>query len=89
MVVIIRYYDIFVRHALGSYRDILKEVSYSVLMADYLSFKQNKAFAHDGNYPDENYAREIMQLFTIGLYKLKDNGLPETDANGVPIDSYV
>lgn len=58
-------------------------------MGDYLSFRRNTAFADDGNYPDENYAREIMQLFSIGLYKLQDNGLPETDSNGVPLDTYV
>ena len=65
------YYDIFVRHAFGNYRDILREVSYNPLMADYLSFRRNRAFAVAGSFPDENYAREIMQLFSIGLWKLK------------------
>jgi hypothetical protein len=56
------YYDIFVRHAFGNYRDVLRDVSYDVLMGFYLTFWDNKAYAMSGNYPDENYAREIMQV---------------------------
>ena len=68
------YYDIFVRHAFGNYRDVMREVSYSPMMGDYLSFSGNKAKSFDGSYPDENFAREIMQLFSIGLYKLNSDG---------------
>ncbi len=65
------YFDIFVRNAFGNYRDILREVSYSPSMAQYLTYIQNQAFSVAGSYPDENYAREIMQLFSIGLWKTK------------------
>ena len=62
------YYDIFVRHAFGNYRDIMKAVSYSPGMAKMLTYHQNKAAAYTWelirkvNYADENYAREIMQV---------------------------
>ena len=75
------YYDIFITHAFGNYRDILREVSASPLMGTYLTMKGNVAFAHGGKYPDENYAREIMQLFSIGLWQLNDDGTPIIDPN--------
>ncbi|KAI2512165.1 Protein of unknown function (DUF1501) [Fragilaria crotonensis] len=88
------YYDIFVRNAFGNYRDVLKEVSYSSLMADMLTFKGSKSTAYEFDtsgtvkYADENYAREIMQLFTIGLYRLLPNGNKVRDAQGQPIQVY-
>ena len=45
------------------------------MMASYLTFLKNKAIAF-GSYPDENYAREVMQLFSIGLYRLNPDGTP-------------
>ena len=73
------FYDIFVRHAFGSLRDVLREISYSPLMARYLTFHGNARF--DGHtYPDENYARELMQLFTIGLHGLDDGGAADAGA---------
>ena len=68
-------YGQFVRHAFGSYRDVMREVSYSPMMADYLTFLRNKGVAF-GSYPDENYAREVMQLFSIGLHRLNPDGTP-------------
>lgn len=62
------YYDIFVRHAFGSYRDILKEVAYSPAMAKMLSYRASKSAAYNWqrfrtiNFADENFAREIMQV---------------------------
>lgn len=82
------YYDIFVRNAFGNYRDILREVSYSPLMARYLSFWNNKAYSRSDSYPDENYAREIMQLFSVGLWKLNDDGSVAQDKDGNPIATY-
>ena len=82
------YYDIFVRHAFGNLRDTLKEVSYSPLMGDYLTFRRNKALAAAGTFPDENYARELMQLFTIGLWKLKSDGSMEVDDKGEKMPTY-
>lgn len=65
----VNYYDIFTRNAFGNYRDILKEVSYSPVMGDYLTYRANKAHSVSSTFPDENYAREIMQLFSVGLWK--------------------
>ena len=60
--------------AFGNYRGVMREVAYSPMMGEYLSFSGNKAMSFDGSYPDENFAREIMQLFSIGLYKLNSDG---------------
>jgi uncharacterized protein (DUF1501 family)/uncharacterized protein (DUF1800 family) len=84
----VSYYDIFVRNAFGNYRDILREVSYHPMMSFYLSYYRNRGFAFAKTYPDENYAREIMQLFTIGLWKLNDDGSQILDSKGNPIPSY-
>ncbi|KAL7568310.1 hypothetical protein ACA910_018446 [Epithemia clementina (nom. ined.)] len=76
----VHYYDIFVRNAFGNYRDILKEVSYSPMMANFLSYHLSKSMAYHKSendvyrHPDENYAREVMQLFTIGLDMLNEDG---------------
>ena len=56
--VYLHYYDILVRHALGNYKELLREVSYSPAMAKYLTFLGNKGFVSSGTYPDENFARE-------------------------------
>eukprot|EP01125_Pyxidicula_operculata_P014519 TRINITY_DN483_c0_g6_i1.p1 TRINITY_DN483_c0_g6~~TRINITY_DN483_c0_g6_i1.p1 ORF type:complete len:1985 (+),score=368.79 TRINITY_DN483_c0_g6_i1:207-6161(+) len=82
------YYDIFVRNAFGNYRDIMREVAYNPMMSLYLSFLQNKALAYSNSYPDENFAREIMQLFSIGLWKLNEDGTQVLDSNGNPISTY-
>lgn len=84
----VSYYDIFVRNAFGNYRDIMKEVSYHPMMSFYLSYYQNKAYAFAKTYPDENYAREIMQLFSIGLWKLDLDGTMILDKDGNPIPTY-
>ena len=56
------WYDIFVRHAFGSYRVLLKEVAYSPLMGSYLTYEYNRAYAAAQTRPDENFAREVMQV---------------------------
>ena len=82
------YFDIHVRHAFGNFRDILKEVSFNPFMGIYLTYRGNKAFAFDKSYPDENYAREIMQLFSVGLWKLNPDGTQVLDDQGEPIPTY-
>ena len=86
----VNFYDIFVRNAFGSYRDVLRETSYSPAMSYYLTFLQNKAFAaqNPGTVPDENYAREIMQLFSVGLWVLNEDGTKTLDAAGLPVPTY-
>ena len=69
--------DLLEANAFGSYRDLLIGVSKSPAMGKYLSFMGNKKANGLGSSPDENYAREVMQLFSIGLVKLKLNGTPD------------
>ncbi len=83
------YYDLLYKHAFGNYSDLLYDVSMHPCMGVYLSHMNNhKAEPAKHIHPDENYAREIMQLFTIGLYELNSDGSRKTDAAGRPLDSY-
>lgn len=84
----LNFYDIFLRNAFGNFRNILREITYSPLMGRYLTYAGNTAFDFRGTYPDENYAREIMQLFTIGLWQLYPNGTRILDAQGNPVPTY-
>jgi uncharacterized protein (DUF1800 family) len=81
------YYDILVRGAFGNFRDVLEEVTLSPMMGIYLSALRS-AKAVNNTTPDENYAREIMQLFTIGLHELNPDGTLRFDPNGQPIPTY-
>ncbi len=81
------YYDVLVNGAFGNFRDLLLDVSRHPMMGHYLSYAGN-AKAHDGSHPDENYAREIMQLFTIGLEQLNPDGSPRLGADGHPLPTY-
>lgn len=83
------YYDILYEGAFGNYRDMLLDVTLHPFMGIYLSYFQNrKADFGLGTLPDENYAREIMQLFTIGLLELNNDGTLKLDANGNTIPTY-
>ena len=83
------YYDLLYKHAFGSYSDLLYEVSLHPCMGVYLSHMNNrKADPAKHIHPDENYAREIMQLFSIGLYQLNKDGTHKQDAKGRDIPSY-
>jgi uncharacterized protein (DUF1800 family) len=85
----IDFYDIFVNDAFGSYRDILQKATYHAIMGDWLSSRGNaKADVPNNRYPDENYAREVMQLFSIGLALLNDDGSEQLDGNGDAIPTY-
>jgi uncharacterized protein (DUF1800 family) len=80
--------DILEAHAFGSYRSLLGQVSTSPAMGAYLSFRGNKkANPAVGSLPDENYAREVMQLFSIGLVQLDLDGSVKRTA-GVPDETY-
>ena len=82
--------DILDANAFGSYRSLLEQVSTSVAMGGYLTFKgSKKANATTGSLPDENYAREVMQLFTLGLMQLNVDGSVKLGANGQPLETYV
>ncbi len=73
------YTDILVNQAFGNYRTLINDVTYSPAMARYLTYYRNeKGDASTGRMPDENYAREILQLFSIGLIELEMDGTPKT-----------
>jgi uncharacterized protein (DUF1800 family) len=72
----------------GNYRDLLEAVSRHPLMGMYLSHMRNqKADPKTGRVPDENYAREVMQLFSIGLVELNQDGSART-GDGKPLETY-
>lgn len=83
------YYDILTRHAFGNYRELLEEVTLNPIMGEYLSMKGNlKPDAELNLRPDENYARELLQLFSIGLSMLNEDGTTINDADGIPLPTY-
>jgi uncharacterized protein (DUF1800 family) len=83
------YMDILARNAFGNYRDLLEEITYSPAMAEYLTYLRNrKGDENTGRMPDENYAREITQLFTIGLIELNMDGTPRLGSDGEPIETF-
>lgn len=83
------YYDVLYRNAFGNFRDLLDEVTYHPTMGFYLTYLNNSKSNPEQNIrPDENYAREVMQLFTIGLYELNPDGTLIFDANNEPIAAY-
>lgn len=83
------YYDILIRNAFGNYRQLLEEITLNPVMGEYLSMKGNrKPEASENIQPDENYARELLQLFSIGQVLLNDDGSAQLDDGGVPLPSY-
>ena len=83
------YWRIFRDNAFGNYRDIIKAVTLNPAMGTYLSMaNNNKGNAAKGTSANENYARELMQLFTLGLTQLNPNGSPVLDSNGNPVPTY-
>lgn len=83
------YYDLLVKHSFGNYSELLTDVTYHPVMGVYLSHMRNrKADPSLNRFPDENYAREIMQLFTIGLYELHQDGRLKKDDSGNLIPTY-
>ncbi len=77
------YYDMLGKHAFGNFRDLLEDVTYHPAMGLYLTYRGNqKEDTRTGRNPDQNYAREIMQLMTIGLYQLNNDGTLKTDLLG-------
>lgn len=83
------YWDVLTKNAFGNFRTLLEDLTLNPAMGRYLnmlgSLKEDPA---TGRMPDENYAREIMQLFTIGLTQLNLDGTPKLDSQGRPLDAY-
>jgi len=83
------YYDMLGKNAFGNFRQLLEDITLSPAMGRYLDHLQNdKEDLATGRNPNENYAREILQLFSIGLYKLHPDGSLMLDENGLPIATY-
>ncbi len=83
------YYDVLVRDAFANYRQLLEDVTLNPAMGAYLDMLQNiKGDPSVGRLPNENYAREIMQLFSIGLYQLNLDGSLTLASSGFPIATY-
>lgn len=86
--VIASYMDMLTERADGSYRDLLEAVALHPAMGDYLSHRANmREEPSIGRVPDENFAREVMQLFSIGLHELNDDGSLKL-VNGSPVETY-
>ncbi len=87
-----RYFDILAKNAFANYKQLLTDISFNSGMSLFLTYNGNKKLhlneANVSIYPDENYAREIMQLFSIGLNKLNMDGTPQKDAQGNLIPTY-
>ncbi len=83
------YWDVLTKNAFGNFRNLLEDITLNPAMGRYLNMLGSlKEDPQTGRLPDENYAREVMQLFTIGLSVLNPDGTPQLDAAGNKIDSY-
>lgn len=83
------YQDILINNAFGNYRDLLQDVTYSPAMGNWLTYENNKkGDPVTGRMPDENYAREILQLFSIGVTDLNLDGTLRLDSTGNEVESY-
>ncbi len=83
------YYDKLLNHSFGNYRNLMRDVTYNPSMGIYLTYLNNpKANLALNQFPDENYSRELMQLFTIGTVMLNNDGSIMLDNNGLPVPSY-
>jgi uncharacterized protein (DUF1800 family) len=83
-----QYWDTMVKGVTGNFRQLLEDVTLNPAMGYYLNTRGNQKENAQGRQPDENYAREVMQLMTIGLYQLNADGTVKTAADGTPLDSY-
>ena len=81
------YYDLLGKDAFGNFRTLLQDITLNPMMGQMLAMLGNDK-GNANTDPDENYAREIMQLFTIGLYQLNDDGSLKLDATSKPIPTY-
>ncbi|ESP93439.1 DUF1800 domain-containing protein [Pseudoalteromonas luteoviolacea] len=83
------YQDILITNAFGNYRTILEQVTYSPAMGHYLTYMgSEKGDAKTGRMPDENYARELLQLFTLGVVALNNDGTEKLNESGEKVELY-
>ena len=81
------YYDMLGADAFGNFRTLMNDVTYHPMMGIYLTYMSNVKESGTST-PDQNYARELMQLMTIGLYKLNSDGSRQLDSSGNPVPTY-
>jgi len=86
--VIAAYWDVLTANAFGNFRQLLEALTLNAGMGFFLSTRGSAGENSSGRQPDENYAREVMQLFTIGLYQLNLDGTHKLDADNKPLDSF-
>ncbi len=83
------YLNMLLGDAFGNYRDLLEQLTLSPAMGNYLDMVNNDAQTVTGSAAaNENYAREILQLFSIGLDMLNQDGTPQRDGSGTPVPTY-
>jgi len=84
------YWNLLQRHALGNYGEFLRALSVHAVMGNFLDNVQNRPKSDQcpSCAPNENYAREVMQLFTLGVVQLNADGTTKRDANGKPLETY-
>jgi uncharacterized protein (DUF1800 family) len=84
------YLNLLSARAFGNFRQLLEDVTRNPAMGTFLDMANNRAFKTNGQpiEPNENYAREMLQLFSLGLYKLNEGGTLQLDAQGAPIPAY-
>ena len=83
------YYDMLGANCFGNFRTLLELVSLHPMMGLFLSSIGNtKENTATGQHPDQNYAREVMQLMSIGLYQLNQDGSYQTDGSGALVPNY-
>jgi len=87
--IVAAYMDTLTTGAFGNFRDLIENVTYSPAMGVYLTYLRNqKADPATGRVPDENYARELLQLFTLGLVELNPDGTPAQGSDGAPVELF-
>ncbi len=79
----VEWHKVLSKHSFGNYRDLMKEMTLHPTMGEYLNMRESTRLA-----PNENYAREIKQLFTVGLFMLNPDGTLQRDAQNNPIPTY-
>ncbi len=83
-----QYWDLLNKGAQGNYRTLLEDMTLNPAMGAFLNTRGNQKEDNQGRQPDENYSREVMQLFTIGLYQLNLDGTEKRAADGSKLPSY-
>lgn len=82
------YWDLLTANAFGNFRQLLEDLTLNAAMGFFLNTRNNLKENSHGRQPDENFAREVMQLFTIGLTELNPDGTNRLDADNKPVETY-